>query len=220
MKLFRNGGFFKAALTLTLLAGMSRSLWAYESIPGETGGELSGMIKLKGEVPVIQPHKVIHDSELCGETVSDDSNVINPSTHGYQNIVISVNGILPGGKHSPSTLSLDNAKCRFQARAIAAMVGDSYEVKNSDPILHNTHLKLNDLTILNVALPASGRNIKKPLTQAGAITVRYDAHTFMKGNILFFDHPYFAMTDQEGSYRITNGPPGKYNLKMAGWNSS
>jgi hypothetical protein len=214
MKLFRNGGFFKAALALTLLAGMSGSVWAYESFPGETGGDLSGMIKLKWEVPVIQPHKIILDSKFCGELVAGDINVVIPSTHGLQNIVISVEGFSQGGKHSPSTIPLDNAKSRFQPRAIAAMVGDSYEVKNSDPILHNTHLKLDDLTILNVALPASGRNVKKPLTQAGAIPVRCNAHTFMKRNILVFDHPYFAMTDHESSYRITNGPPGKYKLKI------
>ena len=211
----RNVIFLKTMMALTLLAGMiPERLSAYESIPVEKGGVISGIIKLKGDAPVIQPHKVIHDPEFCGTTVADETYVVNPSTHGLQNVVISIEGISRGKNHPPSTVLLENTKCHFQPNTIAAMVGDSYEVKNSDPVLHNTHLKLDNVTILNVAMPPSGRNIKKPLNQTGLINVRCDAHTFMKGNILVFDHPYFAVTDQEGAYKITDIPAGKYKLKI------
>lgn len=214
MSRIRKRNLLIAAVALTALAGIPGRVWAYESIPVETGGEIAGTIKLKGDAPARLIHKVIHDPEFCGETVSDDTYLVNPSTHALQNVVISVEGISRGKKPDLSTLELNNLKCRFQPRTLAAMVGDSYEVKNSDPVLHNTHLKQDDVTILNVAMPAAGKKIKKPMNQAGIINVRCDAHSFMKGNILVFDHPYFAVTDQEGSFRITDIPPGIYKLKI------
>jgi plastocyanin len=203
-----------SSIFLILGFGCLPSVNAYETVPLEKGGEISGKVILKGEVPVMQPRKVIRDLQVCGETVTDDTFFVNPSTHALQNVVISIEGISRGKTHPHSTVLLDNFKCHFKPRTIAAMVGDSYEVRNSDPVLHNTHLRQDDITILNVAMPPSGKNIKKPLSQAGMITVNCDAHAFMKGNILVFDHPYYAVTDAEGSYRITDIPPGKYKVKI------
>jgi hypothetical protein len=36
---------------------------------------------------------------------------------------------------------------------------------------------------------------------------------FSWGNV--FDHPYFAVTDKAGSFKIGNVPPGKYTLQAA-----
>jgi hypothetical protein len=94
------------------------------------------------------------------------------------------------------------------------MVGDSYEIRNSDPVLHNTHLHMEDSTLINVAMPPSGKNIKKTLLQAGIINIKCDAHKFMQGWISVTDNPYFAVTDTEGNYKISGIPPGKYKIKV------
>lgn len=154
MKAIGKKGFFKTVLVLILLVEMSGRLWAYESIPVEKGG-ISGIIRFKGEAPVMPPRRVIHDTQFCGETMADDTYAINSSTHGLQNAVISIEGISQGKNHSPSTIPL-----------------------------------------------------------SGLIYAQCDAHTFMKGNIVVFDHPYFTVTDQEGFYKITDIPYGKYQLKI------
>ncbi len=38
----------------------------------------------------------------------------------------------------------------------------------------------------------------------------------MNAFILVFSHPFFAMTDDDGRYRIDNVPPGTYNV--IAWN--
>ena len=43
-----------------------------------------------------------------------------------------------------------------------------------------------------------------------------DIHSHMNAFILVFSHPFFALTDTDGRYRIDNVPPGTYNV--IAWN--
>ena len=140
---FNPAGFLMIGLSLALFFGKTPAAVAYEEITVEKGGELSGTIKLKGEAPVNQPHKVIHNTEYCGTTVDDETFLINSANKGLQNVVISFEEIDRGKKHDPGTIVLENSKCHFVPHILAGMEGDSYEIKNSDPVLHNTHLRFN-----------------------------------------------------------------------------
>ena len=90
------------------------------------------------------------------------------------------------------------------------MVGDFYEIRNLDPVLHHIHVHLDDSTQMNVAMPPNGKNIKKSATQKGLINVKCDTNKFMQGRISISDDPNSAVTDQEGNYPISDIPPGKY----------
>jgi hypothetical protein len=50
----------------------------------------------------------------------------------------------------------------------------------------------------------------------GIVRVFCDIHSHMNAFILVFSHPFFAITDVEGRYRIDNVPPGVYNV--IAWN--
>ncbi len=45
-----------------------------------------------------------------------------------------------------------------------------------------------------------------------AIAVSCNIHPWMKGWIWCFDHPYFAVTDENGHFEIKNAPVGKFNM--------
>ena len=45
-----------------------------------------------------------------------------------------------------------------------------------------------------------------------AIYIKCDVHPWMKSYVSVFDHPYFAVTDENGNYKIDNIPPGTYNV--------
>jgi hypothetical protein len=63
-------------------------------------------------------------------------------------------------------------------------------------------------------MPPNGRTIKKLISEAGIIKASCDAHTFMKGTIFVAENPYFAVTDKDGKYTISNIPPGKYRVRI------
>jgi plastocyanin len=47
----------------------------------------------------------------------------------------------------------------------------------------------------------------------GLVTLRCDIHEHMRGLILVVSTPYFVLTEADGSYRLSNLPPGRYTLK-------
>src|SRR5207248_5945579 len=47
------------------------------------------------------------------------------------------------------------------------------------------------------------------------IAISCNIHPWMKGWIRVFDHPYFAVTDENGKFEIKNAPAGK--LKVVYW---
>jgi hypothetical protein len=89
------------------------------------------------------------------------------------------------------------------------------EIVNSDPVLHNTHGFLDKATVFNVALPNQGQRIKRPLKRTGMVRVECDAHGWMLAWIYVADNPYYALAGKDGTFTLTNVPPGSYTL--VGW---
>ena len=50
----------------------------------------------------------------------------------------------------------------------------------------------------------------------GIVRVFCDIHSHMNAFVLVFSHPFFALTDADGRYRIDNVPPGTYSV--IAWN--
>lgn len=206
--------FFIILLVLFQGPGGVNTLFAYDVISIEKGGELSGTITFKGERPTMQPIKVVLNPEYCGNTVYDETYIINPQNNGLENVVISIEGIERGKKANDQLVIVENLKCHFVPHVQAGMVGDYFELRNLDPVLHDNHFRINERTIFNMAMPPNGKNVKKRMTEPGIINTVCDAHTFMKGSIYVAENPYFAVTDKNGNYTISNIPPGKYRVKV------
>ncbi|MBI3605195.1 MAG: hypothetical protein HY202_04110, partial [Nitrospirae bacterium] len=195
-------------------SGSLSNLLAYDVVPVTQGGELAGTIKFKGNPPSNQSHQVVNNSEFCGSTVEEETYLITRDNKGLGNVVISIEDISRGKKPLSADIIIENRHCRFVPHVQTGMVGNSYEIRNSDPVLHNTHLHMEGVSILNIAMPAGGKNIKKAISQKGVISTRCDAHKFMQGWIYVTENPYVAVTNKEGNYRISDIPPGKYKIKV------
>ena len=103
----------------------------------------------------------------------------------------------------------------------AVMAGAKVRIRNSDPILHNTHGFLDRLTVFNIALPTKDQvvDITQRIKKPGVVEVVCDAHTHMRAWIVVRDNPYFAVSDDSGQFRIDEIPPGRYRVTAwhEGW---
>ncbi|MDH5563839.1 MAG: hypothetical protein OEY91_09505 [Nitrospirota bacterium] len=200
-----------SAYTMMLILAGALNFAQAENSPTTT---LNGRILYHGLIPQPEKQVITQDVETCGNirkifpvVVSDDG--------GLAQVVVSVEG-LSGTRLSSigDPLIVQNEKCVFQPPIAIGSVKQLLEVKNFDPILHNTHIRTETRAFFNVVLLPQSKGIKKVMKQPGLMTISCNKHPFMMGYIQVFDHPFHALTDSQGAFSIPNLPPGTHRLAI------
>lgn len=209
----------------TLILGVALSfvfpqnigLFAYEAIEVKDGGTISGKVTLSGTIPERAPIDVTKDKEVCATHPKLSENLIVSESKGIKNVIVSIIGIEKGKKAEiPSeNPTLDQRGCEFTPHVICVTAGTTIDILNSDPITHNVHTYPEENTAVNKAQPPSLKKI--PLTtefgEEDPMKVACDYHGWMSAWVGIFEHPYFAVTGDDGSFTITDVPPGSYEVK-------
>ncbi len=177
-------------------------------------GTLEGTVRYRGEPPKPTLMKVAKDQEQCGDEVSIQTIHIHNAKGVLSDVVVSVKSLSKALEDKKIQRPVINMKCAFAPRISLARLGQEIEVRNQDPILHNTHIKLGKRTFLNVAQIPGGRPIVKSFKRQGVYTVRCDKHVFMEAYLHVFAHPFHALTNQTGTFRIADIPPGKHPIRV------
>ena len=137
-------------MTGAALAGPASA--AYTVSPPADGGALTGTVTFKGAAPAIPEITTTKNQDVCGAQVPDPkATVVNPKNHGVEWVVVSITGISQG-KAPDDKYALLNKGCAFHPHVLAAMVGKTFVLENGDPVLHNTHIRIGNRTLLNDAL--------------------------------------------------------------------
>ena len=110
-------------------------------------------------------------------------------------------------------LENDQKGCVFLPRIMALQVDQQIRYLNSDPMAHNVHGLPRNSSHWNFSLGLKGtsRSITIDAEEVG-IEVKCDIHGWMRSYLGVFDHPYFALSDQNGAFRLHNVPPGEYTI--------
>lgn len=119
----------------------------------------------------------------------------------------------PAKGPSAKPAMLDQRGCEYVPYILGLQVGQKLLVRNSDPVLHNVHATPKINKEFNLAQMAGGKDIERTLDQA-EVFVRFkcDVHPWMFAYVGVVAHPYFAVTDQDGKFKIEGVPPGKYTV--------
>lgn len=159
-----------------------------------------------------KPLPVFKNRAFCGPAVRDETLLIGAGG-GLKNAAVLFR---PIGKVSiePRSLVLDNQRCAFVPHVQIAAIGSELLLKNSDPILHTVHARVDSETLFNVGLPR-WRQVVKKLDRPEVIRINCDVlHAWMSAAIVVADTPYFALTDEHGNFAIASVPPGSYEVEV------
>jgi plastocyanin len=109
---------------------------------------------------------------------------------------------------------MDQRRETFVPHVLAVMAGTTVDFPNSDPIFHNV-FSLSKPQRFDLGRYPQGRSKSIRFDKPGVVRVFCDIHSHMSAFIVVLSHPYFAVTDADGRYRIDGIPPGTYSV--AAW---
>jgi plastocyanin len=115
------------------------------------------------------------------------------------------------------TARMDQRNETFVPHVLAIVAGATVEFPNSDHTYHNV-FSLSKTRPFDLGRYAVGRSKSIRFERPGIVRVFCDIHSHMSAFILVFAHRYFAVTDEEGRYRIDSVPPGTYTVMT--WSES
>lgn len=121
----------------------------------------------------------------------------------------------PPAELPPMHVLMDQRNEQFVPRVLAITAGSVVEFPNSDTKFHSV-FSLSKPGPFDLGRYAPGRTGARRFDRPGLIRVFCDIHSHMSAFILVFSHPFFAMTGEEGRYRIDDIPPGTYTV--VAWN--
>lgn len=189
-------------------------------------GSIKGKITLKGEAPKeLQLNVAGVMTPQCADTHSEPvftRRVVANDKGELKDVLVWVESGLPEGQELPRNTEdviLDQEGCMYHPSVFAFQTGQKFTIKNSDPFLHNVHAVGEDGSgkdYFNQAMPKVMDIDKTGEFRAKDTPVKFkcEVHAWMFAYAAVLEHPYFAVTDENGDYEIPNLPPGTYTLKV------
>jgi plastocyanin len=178
--------------------------------------DISGTVSFEGTAP--EPEQIDMSAvKECAAQHPDgafDESIV-AADGKLANVVVSVKADDLKGEASKEVVALDQKGCQYHPHVIAVMVGQTIVVKNDDNFLHNVHALSIDNPAFNFGQPTkdtTGRKVE-PMKTAERFKVKCDVHPWMGAHVAVFEHPYFAVSKEDGTFKIPgNLPDGEYTL--------
>lgn len=206
---------FVTGLALAAMAVVAGRAGAYDVTEVADGGSLSGTVKYAGTPPAPGKIEVSKDPEVCGKDKTKPDLIVG-SDGGIANVVVVVKASKGAKLDVPGQNPVfDQKTCEFHPHVLAFPAGSTIDVTNSDGILHNIHTLSTTNPPTNQAQPKFKPKIQIKVDKAEwPIKVQCDAHGWMSGYWMSMDQPYYAVTDASGAFKISNIPPGDYDVEV------
>lgn len=178
-------------------------------------GRIAGKVTLAGLAPSLANLPVTRDLKICGSSKPDEALEVGVGG-GVKNVVLWLpEGPKPTREEAARKVKLDQQACAYVPHLIAAPVGATLNVTNSDPVLHNVHATEKDAKAFNYAMPLKGHVVPTKLNTTGTIKIACDVHPWMHAVVHVLPTSAYSVTNEGGTYLIENVPPGHYKLHLS-----
>jgi len=207
---------FLAVLVIVLVPVLSAGQDGYEVVSVQDGGTIRGTVKWQGALPHLIASEINKDPEVCdplGQKHRDLERLLVAPNGGVANTVVFLRNVSRGKEMNlpVARRSLNQKNCRYEPHILLVPVQATLTVKSSDPLLHTVHMS--GSADYNLPFTAKGQEITRPMTREGIVSLRCNAgHVWMNGEMIVAKNPYYAVTDEDGKFELTQVPPGQYEI--------
>ncbi len=183
------------------------------------GGTITGTVKYEGKVPPMKALKMASDPICDGKHQNAPARsewLIVGKSGELKNAFVWIKKGAAGNKAAPKEHAvLDQNGCIYSPHVLGVQVGQVVDILNTDGTLHNVHSlpKLNPQ--FNIAMPKFKKKKEVTFTkQEMMFPIKCDVHPWMKCYVAVVNHPFFDVTGEDGNFKISGLPAGKYTLEV------
>jgi plastocyanin len=186
--------------------------------PATSGGaSLRGVVRFEGAAPKPKLISMSADPSCAKQHPSPvfSQEIMTDSKGDLQNVVVYIADGLGDRTFDVPTqpVVVEQRACMYQPHVLAVRANQPLHVVNDDPTSHNIHPTPANNREWNKAEPPGSSVDETFAREEIAIPVKCNLHPWMHGYIAVFKHPYFAVTGKDGSFDLSNLPPGTYTIK-------
>jgi hypothetical protein len=202
---------FLVAANAALLAQSS-----YRVVNVPDGGTVSGTVKWSGPAPRELDFPITKDPQVCDpdskKTVDLERLIVGPEG-GVANTIVYLKNVTAG---KPMDLPeqrrhLDQKRCRYVPHILLVPQNAVMTMTSSDATLHTIHM--DGAATFNLPFPFANQMLSRSMPTAGLVHLRCNGgHVWMNAEMMIVSHPYYAVTDELGSFKFTGVPPGTYQV--------
>jgi len=185
--------------------------------PATGGATVTGKVAFDGAAPSMPQIKMDADAFCKGEhkePVYEEEVVVNPNKT-LRWVLVYVKEGASGSYPAPTTaITLDQHGCQYHPHVFGIQAGQPLKILNSDGTLHNIHALPKKNAEFNIGQPFKGmETVKKFDNVEVPLRFKCDVHKWMGAYTGVFNHPFFAVTNDQGTFEIKNLPPGNYVIE-------
>ncbi|MCY4658859.1 MAG: carboxypeptidase regulatory-like domain-containing protein [Acidobacteria bacterium] len=181
-----------------------------------TAGNVTGSIMLEGEAPAAEMIRMNSDPVCVKEATDTETDYyVVGDGGGLGNVFVYVKSGLEGSFPPASdTLILDQQGCRYTPHVFGIQAGQTLQIVNSDPTLHNIHATPANNPEFNAGQPIQGMTLERTFENVEImVPFKCDVHGWMNAYVGVLDHPFFAVSGSDGAFDISGLPPGTYEIE-------
>ena len=196
---------------------LSPGATAGKTVDSSTAGSIAGKVTFAGEVRQGGRIRMNADPSCAeqhsGPTYTEDMVVADGN---LKNAFVWVKSGLDGYTFDPPTgsVSLDQKGCLYNPRVFGVRTGQEISILNSDPTTHNINPSPKNNRNWNISQgPSDTARVQSFAREEVMIPVKCNVHPWMTAHVGVVSHPYFAVTDDDGSFSLAGLPPGTYTVE-------
>ncbi|MCB0711868.1 MAG: hypothetical protein KDD67_06030 [Ignavibacteriae bacterium] len=181
------------------------------------GGTIRGSIMVEGKSPSLPGFEITANEDICAGA-ADNNRLEVGGGGGIAGAVVRLVNVESGKSWpalTPEDLTVDQLGCRYVPHILAVPVGSEVLFTNSDPTAHNVRVEdTTEKILMNVAQPKQGDRNMFTVESAGPHSIGCDYHPWMNAYVFGVENPYYAVTKDDGTFELTNVPPGEYEIRV------